>query len=391
MSKVQAAGELADDGGEAEAAPPATPQQQVPQQQVPVDPSQVPQDPSRCRRTRAAGAAGPSQVPQDPASRCRSIPSAAGDPAVILPFADVPAPEIDYEALSPLMAMLGGSVVVLMVGLVRGRAVQRVLVPALTAVSLLTAIGLSIWIWEPGDQAPTVAGALTADTLAVGVSMLFYVAGLFAVLLSLRATAVREAGARRVPLAAARLDRGHGGAGRRREPDRVLRRARAAVDPAVRAVRHRAAARAPRWSPASSTWSSARWARPRCCTGLPRSTAPRGTDLLRGHPAARSARTAEWGSPTPCCSPASPCRSTGLAFKASVAPFHQWTPDVYQGAPTPITSFMAVATKAAAFAIFLRFFDDTLINSQVEWAPRWRRSPSSRSSSATWARSPSAR
>ena len=52
-----------------------------------------------------------------------------------------------------------------------------------------------------------------------------------------------------------------------------------------------------------------------------------------------------------------------------MAPFHQWTPDVYQGAPTPITSFMAVATKAAAFAIFLRFFDEALINSQVEWAP----------------------
>ena len=40
--------------------------------------------------------------------------------------------------------------------------------------------------------------------------------------------------------------------------------------------------------------------------------------------------------------------ATGLAFKTSVAPFHQWTPDVYQGAPTPITAFMAVATKAAA-------------------------------------------
>ena len=39
----------------------------------------------------------------------------------------------------------------------------------------------------------------------------------------------------------------------------------------------------------------------------------------------------------------------GLAFKASVAPFHQWTPDVYEGAPTPVTAFMAVATKAAAF------------------------------------------
>ena len=52
--------------------------------------------------------------------------------------------------------------------------------------------------------------------------------------------------------------------------------------------------------------------------------------------------------------------ATGLAFKASVAPFHQWTPDVYEGAPTPITTFMAVATKAAAFAILIRLFDHAL-------------------------------
>ena len=60
---------------------------------------------------------------------------------------------------------------------------------------------------------------------------------------------------------------------------------------------------------------------------------------------------------------------TGLAFKASVAPFHQWTPDVYQGAPTPITTFMAVATKAAAFAILLRLFGDALGLAQLEWGP----------------------
>jgi NADH-quinone oxidoreductase subunit N len=60
---------------------------------------------------------------------------------------------------------------------------------------------------------------------------------------------------------------------------------------------------------------------------------------------------------------------TGLAFKASVAPFHQWTPDVYQGAPTPITTFMAVATKAAAFAIALRFFDQAVGLSQLDWGP----------------------
>ncbi|MFT4048283.1 MAG: NADH-quinone oxidoreductase subunit N [Solirubrobacterales bacterium] len=50
----------------------------------------------------------------------------------------------------------------------------------------------------------------------------------------------------------------------------------------------------------------------------------------------------------------------GIAFKASIAPFHQWTPDVYQGAPTPVTSFMAVATKAAAFALLLRFTGEAI-------------------------------
>jgi NADH-quinone oxidoreductase subunit N len=44
----------------------------------------------------------------------------------------------------------------------------------------------------------------------------------------------------------------------------------------------------------------------------------------------------------------------GLSFKASAAPFHQWTPDVYEGAPTPVTGFMAAATKTAALVVMLR-------------------------------------
>ena len=44
----------------------------------------------------------------------------------------------------------------------------------------------------------------------------------------------------------------------------------------------------------------------------------------------------------------------GLGFKASAAPFHQWTPDVYEGAPTPVTAFMAAATKAVALVLALR-------------------------------------
>lgn len=58
----------------------------------------------------------------------------------------------------------------------------------------------------------------------------------------------------------------------------------------------------------------------------------------------------------------------GLAFKASAAPFHMWAPDVYQGAPTPITTFMATATKVAAFAAFLRIFVGTLPHGQTDWS-----------------------
>jgi NADH-quinone oxidoreductase subunit N len=61
--------------------------------------------------------------------------------------------------------------------------------------------------------------------------------------------------------------------------------------------------------------------------------------------------------------------AVGLAFKTSIAPFHQWTPDVYEGAPTPITSFMAVATKAAAFAVFVRFFVVALAGEAGDWQP----------------------
>src|SRR5262249_61469966 len=44
----------------------------------------------------------------------------------------------------------------------------------------------------------------------------------------------------------------------------------------------------------------------------------------------------------------------GLAFKASAAPFHMWTPDAYTGAPTPVTAFMSSATKVAALAVTYR-------------------------------------
>lgn len=50
----------------------------------------------------------------------------------------------------------------------------------------------------------------------------------------------------------------------------------------------------------------------------------------------------------------------GFAFKVSMAPFHMWTPDAYEGAPTPITAFMSVAPKVAGFVLFIRILHDAL-------------------------------
>ncbi|WP_375672867.1 proton-conducting transporter membrane subunit, partial [Bartonella sp. AA16SXTY] len=51
----------------------------------------------------------------------------------------------------------------------------------------------------------------------------------------------------------------------------------------------------------------------------------------------------------------------GLAFKISAVPFHMWTPDVYEGAPTPITAFFAGAPKVAAMALIVRIIVMTFI------------------------------
>jgi NADH-quinone oxidoreductase subunit N len=57
----------------------------------------------------------------------------------------------------------------------------------------------------------------------------------------------------------------------------------------------------------------------------------------------------------------------GFAFKVSLVPFHMWTPYVYQGAPTPVTAFMSVGTKAAGFAAFIRFLLEAVPAQQPTW------------------------
>ena len=79
-------------------------------------------------------------------------------------------------------------------------------------------------------------------------------------------------------------------------------------------------------------------------------------------------------------SPASPAASTpwlilpavifmlaGFGFKISLVPFHQWTPDAYEGAPTPIAAFLSVGPKAAGFAVLIRVFLTALPAYQIDW------------------------
>ncbi|MEJ7634562.1 NADH-quinone oxidoreductase subunit NuoN [Aeromicrobium sp.] len=61
--------------------------------------------------------------------------------------------------------------------------------------------------------------------------------------------------------------------------------------------------------------------------------------------------------------------AVGLLFKVGAVPFHTWTPDVYQGAPTPVTAFMAAGTKAAAFVALLRVFFVGFGGSSWDWRP----------------------
>jgi NADH-quinone oxidoreductase subunit N len=58
----------------------------------------------------------------------------------------------------------------------------------------------------------------------------------------------------------------------------------------------------------------------------------------------------------------------GLGFKIALVPFHQWSPDAYEGAPTPVTAFLSVGPKAAGFAVLMRFLLTALPGFQVDWA-----------------------
>jgi NADH-quinone oxidoreductase subunit N len=274
------------------------------------------------------------------------------------------APHIDYQGMAPLFALTGGSVVVLLTSLFRTRFVHRVLIPALTLITLGAAIGFSIWNWKTGDTKPIIEGALAVDTLSLGISMICYVTGIATVLLSLRSLALRTAGGGEfftlmlgsiagmtVLASAENLVTLFIGIELLSIPLYVL---------CATEIRRRISLEAGlKYLVIGSVGSG---------------TLLYGLAFVYGATGATdfSAISAAIGDRVSATDPmlltGIALAATGLAFKCSVAPFHTWTPDVYQGAPTPVTAFMAVATKAAAFAVFFRLFVEAFPDVQPTWS-----------------------
>jgi NADH-quinone oxidoreductase subunit N len=279
-----------------------------------------------------------------------------------LMLAAAEAPHIDWAGLSPLLAALGGSIVVLMMGLLRSRFVRESFVPFLTIVALGAFIGLSIWQWD--EPKTLIAGALRSDDLALFLNVIFGVAGIAAVFLAWRAEAPREAA--------------HG------EFYAMLLTSVAGMAVLVAAQDTVAlfvgfellsiplyVLCATEMRRATSLESGLKYL---IIGSVGSATLLYGLALLYGAAGSTSysamARALETDMATDELVLAGLALTVvGLAFKASVAPFHQWTPDVYEGAPTPITAFMAVATKAAAFGAMLRLFDGALIDANADWGP----------------------
>jgi NADH-quinone oxidoreductase subunit N len=270
------------------------------------------------------------------------------------------APHIDYAALSPVIALTAGICVVLLSAVFKP--VRRA-APFLSFLTLGVAAGLLIWNWN--DPIDLVSGALRLDDLAIAISLIAILAAAFAVLLSIREPAAAQAGSG--------------------EYHALL------LGSVLGMVLLAQAQNLVSFFVAIETLSIPLYIL--CATNMRRekslesglkylivgslgsATLLYGMAFLYGGSgstdfagiAAGIGQAGVLSDPLVLVGIA--LTGVGLAFKTSIAPFHQWTPDVYEGAPTPITGFMAVATKAAAFAVFVRFFEVALLPQANEWQP----------------------
>jgi NADH-quinone oxidoreductase subunit N len=281
----------------------------------------------------------------------------------LLATAHLKGPHVDFAALSPLIALFGGAIVVLLAGLFGSRWIREQLVPALAVAALGAALGLTIWRWDTPES--IVSGALRIDRLSLTLNLILAIGGIATALLAWRSRAAKEAahgelhamllttiGGMALLAAAQNTVALFLGLELLSIPLYVLCAAEMRNEHSLEAGL--------KYLIVGSVGSA---------------TLLYGIALLYGATGATdfgaiaSAITGSGLASNAMLLTGIALCLAGLAFKASVAPFHQWTPDVYEGAPTPITAFMAVATKVAALGVLLRLFDVALIETHASWGP----------------------
>ncbi|HTX46338.1 MAG TPA: NADH-quinone oxidoreductase subunit N [Solirubrobacteraceae bacterium] len=284
-------------------------------------------------------------------------------------------PHVDWIALSPFIAITAGALIVLLVGLIGDRTIRERVTPLIALVTLGTAIAFLIAHFQyvphigkkPGN--PIIAGAMTVDELGDVLDLIFCVSALATVIMSLRSPAPRDSGqgeynalllfsvlGMMILVSAVNLITVFVGFELLSIPLYVLC--------------------ASEFRREGSLESGLKYL---VIGSVGSATLVYGFALIYGATGSTEFSTIAGAisrGPLVGGILGDPLLLTGLAlvlvgfaFKASVAPFHQWTPDVYEGAPTPITAFMATATKAAALGVFIRFFDVAAIGAQNKWGP----------------------
>jgi NADH-quinone oxidoreductase subunit N len=275
------------------------------------------------------------------------------------------APHIDYAGLSPVIALTAGVVIVLLAGLTSGTR-QRVLTSALSFLTLATAAGLMVWQWGEGKD--LVSGALRLDDLGLAIGLIVLLSAAFVIPLAWREEA---------------YDGAEGPAGHGEFQGLLLSSTLGMVLLAQAQNLVTLFVAIELLSVPLYVLCGSALRRPQSLESglkylivgsLGSATLLYGLAFIYGGSGSTDFAGIRDGiggslSDDPLVLIGIGLAATGLAFKLSIAPFHQWTPDVYQGAPTPVTAFMAVATKAAAFAVLARFFEVALGPAIDSWQP----------------------
>jgi NADH-quinone oxidoreductase subunit N len=286
----------------------------------------------------------------------------------LLAAAHLHGPHIDWVGLSPFISLTGGGLFVLLVGLLRGEVARERVVPLLTLITLGGTAAFEIAHFHHSSS--IISGALAIDDLAIILDLIFLVSAIAVVLMSWRASAARDAGhgeyhslllfsvlGMMVLVSAQELITLFLGFELLSIPLYVLCAAEFRREGSLESGL--------KYLIIGSVGSAT------LVYGLALIYGATGSTTFSGIAAAIS-RAGGLGNGLlgdPMMLTGIGLVLVGFAFKASVAPFHQWTPDVYQGAPTPVTAFMATATKAAALGVLIRFFDVAAIGLQDKWAP----------------------